>query len=320
MMFVLLMLSPLMDVKDFFINDYNFVASKKVTQTIKDNYLPFKMSEDRMRYIQDVLKEEGQINTDARPIAYFYDILLWSSQFNTVFKKVFLRLQHVPRGYFFLLPVLIFVLGFILKKFFQTSVLTLSVMTTGFSEIIFQIIIVLAFQSLYGYAYYKIGLIVASFMCGLVIGSFTAITLIKRCSQKVFSIYKCVQGGIMLYPLILPGLFILFRNIESAKNSEFLFASVFASLPVIAGFMGGMQYPLAVFIQKEILGQDGEITVLAGLTYSADVFGAMLGALLTATILVPLLGINTLAYLCAAINCAVLILLLLTKENRPQMS
>ena len=121
-----------------------------------------------------------------------------------------------------------------------------------------------------------------------------------------------------------------------------VFASVFATLPAIAGFIGGLQYPLAThLVHSYTLGkyktrrvrkiteshtlrvllrgrrrrfsrhseEEKGATRPAGALYALDAFGAALGALLTGVFFIPLYGIFAVAFLCVAINGAVFILL-----------
>ncbi|MCK5492571.1 MAG: hypothetical protein KAJ14_05625, partial [Candidatus Omnitrophica bacterium] len=176
---------------------------------------------------------------------------------------------------------------------------------------IFQIIVILAFQTLYGYAYYKIGLIMASFMAGLVLGSIAAKKVILNSNERVLKFYKFAQGGICLYPFILPFVFIFFRDTVTLQRFTGLFAGTFAVLPVIAGFVGGFQYPLALHLCYSLSKKKSKTTSeSAGFLYAIDVLGATIGALITGTILIPLVGINAVAFLCAGINTAVFLLLL----------
>ena len=46
------------------------------TQYVREYYLPFKVSPDRLAVLDEALKEEGLLNTDLRPVAYFFDIVL----------------------------------------------------------------------------------------------------------------------------------------------------------------------------------------------------------------------------------------------------
>ena len=52
----------------------------------------------------------------------------------------------------------------------------LAIGSTGFSEIVFQVVVIISFQVLYGYVYYKLGLILTSFMIGLVLGMMDPMT------------------------------------------------------------------------------------------------------------------------------------------------
>ena len=89
------------------------------------------------------------------------------------------------------------------------------------------------------------------------------------------------------------------------------FSSTFALLPFIAGFIGGFQYPLATHL-LHVRGSPKRIgsASVAGFLYGIDVFGATVGALVTGTVLIPLLGINVIAGFCAVLNGAVFVLLM----------
>ena len=283
------------------------------TKFVSENYLPFKLSDDRLDYINNILKEEGRINTDTYPIAYLYDIVLWSTHFNLTFKNVFQKFQQLSFTHYLLIPLFVFFLGLFVKRFKPGFALTLSIITTGFSEIIFQIIVIIAFQVLYGYAYYKIGLILSSFMAGLSFGSIYARRLIMNSPEKIKGFYRCAQCGISVYPLVLPIVFIAFRDVLIMPNLIGIFATVFALLPIISGFLGGMQYPLAVYLlnQKKSKSKNINIASSAGFLYAMDVWGACIGSLVVGLFLIPLLGINNVAYLCALLNFVVLLLLVL---------
>lgn len=279
-------------------------------QYVREYYLPFKLSDDRILYIEEALKKEGALNTDMHPIAYLYDIVLWSTHFNTTFKNLVAKIQGIKFYHLLAVPLLIFLGGWGMRKVAPTSPVTLSIMTTGFSEIIFQVVVILAFQTLYGYAYYKIGLIMASFMGGLCLGTVMARRVIARCPGNIPKIYKITQLAIVLYPLLLPLVFVVFRDASTTQRLAGVLATVFATLPVIAGTIGGLQYPLATHIIHQSNANKGEGAAgTAGFLYAVDVFGATIGALVTGMFLIPLLGIYAVALLCAVINGVVFILL-----------
>lgn len=280
------------------------------TKYVREYYLPYKLSPDRIFYVEEALKEDGAINTDTHPVAYLYDIILWSTHFDTAFKHFITKFQGVKFYHLLILPLLVLGIGLLAKKLSPVSPVTLSIMTTGFSEIIFQLIVIIAFQTLYGYAYYKIGLIMASFMGGLVLGSLMAQRIIDRMPSDIPKIYKMTQLAVCLYPLLLPVVFVVFRDAAVTERLAGIFAGTFALLPVVAGFIGGLQYPLAAHLLYLFNRDRGEPAARsAGFLYAVDVLGAMGGALITGTLLIPLFGIPAVAVLCAVLNGVVWILL-----------
>jgi spermidine synthase len=281
------------------------------TQYVREYNLPYRLSPDRIREIDRILEQPGQLNTDAHPIAYLYDIILWSTHFDDRLSGVMKKLQAVKAGHILIiLPLLILMAGAAITKVRPTFPVTLSIMATGFSEIIFQVLVILAFQTLYGYAYYRIGLIIASFMAGLVGGSLLARRLLAIRYPTIRNVYLLAQGAICGYPLLIPWVFVAFRDSQRLQQFPQVFAVTFGLLPVIAGFLGGLQYPLAVKIVNDYKSKaTGKVTQIAGLLYGLDIFGATVGALIAGTVLIPLFGITTLAYICAVINATVLVLL-----------
>lgn len=278
------------------------------TKYVSEYYLPFKLSEDRVSYIEKVLKEEGSTNTDTRPIAYLYDIVLWSTHFNTTFKEIIQKVEGIKPSFLPIPFLFLLFIGWLRTRYDPTFPITASIVTTGLSEMMFQLIVILAFQTLYGFAYYKIGFIMASFMVGLVLGVLAAKKLNAFPTDSILRIYRFSQLGICIYPLLLPFLFIVFRDTVISRHFMGLFASTFATLPVIAGFLGGVQYPLAIRLLHTLkLKENGKIVRLAGLLYAADVLGASVGALVTGALLIPLWGITAVAYFCAVLNAIVLI-------------
>ncbi len=281
------------------------------TKYVREYYVPFQLSADRVFYIEDVLRKRGEVNTDAHPVAYLYDIVLWSTQFNTAFKNMVDKILWIKLSHLLVVPLVIFGLGWVIQRTSPTAPVSLSIMTTGFSEIIFQVIVILAFQTLYGYAYYKIGLIMASFMAGLVGGSFIARGMMKEAPARILRTYKWVQLSICLYPAALPFVFAVFRDAPVAQRFVPGFATAFALLPFVAGLIGGLQYPLALQLMDR-KRRKGSVTESAGFLYAIDVLGATLGALLAGMFLIPLWGIYAVAFFCASINTAVLVLLCFT--------
>ncbi len=310
---------------------------KLKTQYVSEFYLPFRLNPMRLKYLDDVLQDPPpgtQLNYDLRPIAYFYDMLLWTAQFQQrsaggrlITSLIKLRPLHIVLGI-----VLIIGLGFLWQRRHPTTGIILAIGTTGFSEILFQIIVILAFQVLYGYVYYKLSLILASFMVGLVLGSWSIRRLIPRfrsvqekgapenrsghaalsavhsISYSPLHLYRWTQLAICLYPLLLIGVIWSLHQSGGRLPSWIPVQSLFAFLPVVAGFIGGFQFPLASYLCLETGGKAGQV---AGGLYGVDLLGSCAGALLGALVFVPILGLFTTCWLVTLLNFGVLLLLLL---------
>jgi len=191
----------------------------------------------------------------------------------------------------------LFLIALLMQKLKRPSFkmpVALSVGTTGMSEIAFQIIVILAFQFLYGYVYYKIGIILTSFMIGLVLGSFFINKHLGRIKDER-ALYLKIQALICAYPLILPLIFT--KPIPEIS---------FAMLPIIAGFLGGAQFPLA---NKICLRSAKDVGKTTGGLYGIDLLGACIGGLLVGLLLIPILGIIQTCIFLFVINTLVLILL-----------
>ena len=282
------------------------------TTYVREYYLASKLSEDRMDYLQRALNNVGNVrkNTDFYPISYFYDMILWSTYFSFRFSKflmVFTPKLLLGITIFFFISLFFVFLKRRHSQRFQKEVALLALGTTGLSEISFEILIVLAFQIIYGYLYYQIGIIITAFMLGLSFGSMYITRRLERISNP-YKTYTVVQWLVFVYPLILLISFKVFSCLPSTKTLNAIGANIFAILPFVAGFIGGVQYPL---VNKIYCVQKHFVSKSAGITYSIDLFGSFLGALVLSSFFVPILGIQNTCLLLVALNGISLILLII---------
>ena len=186
----------------------------------------------------------------------------------------------------------------------------MSVMTTGFAEIIFQIAVLISFQVIYGYVFYKLGVIITSFMVGLAIGGWLIARYMPRIKDDM-ALFRWTQVSICIYPLILPVVFLWLSRAEGAVSSWLGSNVIFPFLPVVAGVIGGIQFPLA---NKMYLEDRERLGAVAGLSYGLDLLGACAGSFLAAAFFVPVLGIFQTCFLAALVNLTVMAALLLNGE------
>jgi len=194
-----------------------------------------------------------------------------------------------------------------------------SIGTTGLASMALEIVLIFAFQNLYGYVYERIGMIIAMFMFGLVIGSFAANRLLKRIGTSsgrassagspiamlrrlivLDSLMALLAAGV---PLVLAQL----AGLRGPAAAIGLVEPVVFGLVLLAGVVGGAAFPLAgqVYLQ-----QAAGIGRAAGAVEAADHAGACAGALVTGVALVPVLGLASACLLIASIKLLAVGLLL----------
>jgi spermidine synthase len=276
------------------------------TKFVSEHFLLDRLSPIRTEYLENAIYGEGgsqtipsemsRINYDLKPISYFYNTILWSKQFQSIEKPVFLFLSKIKPFWFIGTVVLIFALGFLICiiKRSRLSNLTLSaIFMAGFTSIFLEILIVLSFQIFYGYIYSKIGLILTLFMLGLALGAFL---IQKRAGQKRINFKSLIL--IQLFQVILIS-FLLFIVLYFSQISppEFLVEGFLLLVITLSGIIGGMEFTLAnhLFLEKKT-------TKRAGTGYSIDLFGSSLSSILASAILIPLLGIPTTLMMLLVIN------------------
>ena len=148
--------------------------------------------------------------------------------------------------------------------------------------------IIFAFQSVYGYVYSKIGILLALCLFGIGMGSYLSDKYIAK-SANIFRMTKIIIFLNLIYIILLP---FLFRFI--LKN-PFYTVSIFYLLIFIAGVYVGVLFPLVVkgygIVNEQQIGK----------FYAIDLFGAMLGTILVSLIFIPIFGIINSCYLAAGI-------------------
>jgi len=278
-------------------------------------FLPSELSEERIASFRKRLSDVEGIrvlkNSDFKPIAYYYDMILWSSHFTRGMARIF----NYVKPFHIYAAVALLCLGLLLPAFsgpvakrFPGWHILACVGTTGFAEMTFQIVILLAFQIIYGYVYYKLGIIMTSYMAGLILGSLYVNKRLDKIRDGV-GLFKKTQVYVFIYPLILPFVFSVFGGSENETLLAFGSAVVFPALPFIAGAIGGFQFPLANSIY--LVSAGAKPAYSGGLTYALDLFGAFVGACVVTAFLIPLAGLVGTCLIAASLNLTGLVLIMI---------
>ena len=314
------------DTGDYLTDDYAILEERSLERRldlkyVRGYYLADRMQRSRIDYLRRMLETAPRVrlNLDFHPICYFYDMVFWSSYFSGESGGWFTRLlmaSLIMRWWWFLLPVGLSLLLFPVFRVRRTNTrgawVLWPVMTSGFSEIVFQVVVLLSFQIFYGYVYYKLGIILTLFMVGLVLGGgvITAILPRIRDEDRLFFI---TQIAICLYPLLLPMVFYLLTSSPGEMTRQLGENIIFPALPVVAGFIGGFQLPLAGRIYLRGRKRMG---LVSGLTYGFDLLGACLGAIVISALVLPILGVAATCYAVFFLNLTSLIIIHAYRGNR----
>ncbi|MFP3870754.1 MAG: fused MFS/spermidine synthase [Syntrophobacteria bacterium] len=279
---------------------------------VQDYYILWDLSRPRQQSFMEMIgrADESSVNTDLNPRAYFYNLLLWGSQYSPLVLKLFGALSQRIIWYgLIVLCALTAVLSWALRqrepspRLLKMRILY-AVGVFGLTEISLEIVIVFAFQIFFGYLYYKIGLLVTFYMVGLALGSFTLSYYPKRREAQMRALI-IVQSILALFCLAL-ALTVLSFHKEPAVHEHFLYREAFTLMSLAAGFLGGTHFPLAnrLFVEQ----RDG-VGRTAGLIYAVDLLGSFLGSLTVGLLLIPIAGIlQSLAILAVANVTAILLL------------
>ncbi len=284
------------------------------TRLLTDFHIRYKLDKARANWLLNSLDQvpEGRINQDLSPSGLFYDISLWSALVSHRFEGVF-KLMGKANLWVFLIPLAIFMVAFFavrrrIPKLGAASV-AVTIVTTGFAGMAFDMVLILAFQSLYGYVYQMIALLTAVFMVGLAIGSTMMTRIMSRVTNNRSLLIK-LESLILAYSILVPVILVVFHSHLGEPVIFALVQAVILFLSLVSGVLVGSEFPLA---NKIYLKGRGRVGKVAGGLYACDLLGAWVGALAVSIWLIPVLGIvNT----CILIACLKVVSLVLVVTSR----
>jgi spermidine synthase len=281
------------------------------TRWVSAPYLKYIFTTDRFPQIRRELEgeESAKLNRDLEPICYYYDMALWLSQFYSGLSGFFHQASLLSLWW----VVVPLALAVVVLRWKRGGTVPMVMAFTGFAEMTVEMVVLLAFQALHGYVYYEVSLIVAAFMVGAALGGGVMNRLIaamrtpdaagssalgkgRGWARRPLRVLIMAQGVAMLYALFLPSALLKATALPLPNLS-------FPLITLLAGFLGGMDFPLAAELTRGSVGR------VAGLIYGADLVGACLGAFLSSALLIPVLGIPQTCYTVALLSLAGVMLL-----------
>lgn len=282
-------------------------------------YIEYRLHERWLRWFNQAMeRNEIHINSDFRPLGVFFNLSYWNALFSPYLSGIF----QLAEGLSLKLAIgvvagfaLLFTILFKVRPKASILALPYAIATSGFGGMIFDLSIIFTFQTLYGYLYYQIGLLVTTFMVGVAAGSFFIIRRLDRIKKDTL-VFLITELCFICFALFLPFVFLIPSRYIEKQLIYVLIYAIFLTMSFLSGVLVGLQFPVATKIHLSISPKGGSLGHTAGLLYGADLFGGYLGGLLGGVILLPILGLRESCLIVAIIKGSSFLLFLLFTKMR----
>ncbi len=258
--------------------------------------------------------DEYRINEDFRPVGVFYSLVYWNEKFSPSFNRIFRQSEKISptllAGIFLVFFLLFLFISFRVRNSLKPA-LTLCIVSTGFAGMLFDLILIFAFQVLYGYIFYWLGLLVTAFMAGVMVGGLWMTALLKKVESSVSAIVV-IELVLIVFAFLLPFIFSKAAPLLVYPWFDFILRAVFLILSLISGMLVGGEFPL---VNREYLKISPSISGTAGLLYSSDLWGGWLGGILGGVVLLPVLGLMQTSLVIIMFKTSSLLLLVIAAKR-----
>jgi predicted membrane-bound spermidine synthase len=240
------------------------------------------------------------MNTDNDPVTYYYDLLLWnkflqeSNLFFSSITRFWIYTASAVASGFMLLLILLHRKRPEKQK---RTALAVIIFVCGMTGMALNLLFLLNFQEAFGSIYEMVGAMIAANMLGLTLGVLGASRLLKKYDQKSLLLPALI--ALICLVLLLPNL------LNVLLRAQLIPATLFAT--VLSGGLIGVLFGI---VNRWYLKSSSN----AGSVYAFDVFGSSLGALTTCSVLLPVLGIQGVAYFLSLLLVPALLTMMLLPE------
>lgn len=221
----------------------------------------------------------ARVNRDDRPIACHYNLTWWLRSFHPRAAAFMARLERTDWRWGAGLAVLA-ALGLAARARGPGAGLWAKGIGS-FSLMGFELVLLLAYQSLRGHLHYRLALLLAALMLGMALGTLAGTRRGGRPGPRTLSV---LHAGMAVYALALGGVL----RWMAATGSLPWMEGLFVALAVAAGTLAGCQFPAAngVYVARAARAGGGRL----GAVYAVDVAASSAGALLVGLWALPVLG------------------------------
>jgi len=283
------------------------------TRLVTPDYIAVRFERERAAWLHDVLgSTAARINGDFSPMGLYYNMAFHSRLFSPQMKVLFDLVGRISLTAAIAATFVLMLFLLLLTGKYPASAVPLVISGTGFSAMIFELLLFFSFQVLYGNVYYLAGVLTAAFMGGIAAGSLLVTCLFPRFKNDR-RLLLAIEGGLVIFALLLAMLFAFLARTTWATSP--LVYLLLLLLLIMAGFLTGMEFPLAVRLHaRRGISSISPTEMSAGLIYGADLAGGFIGGLLGGTLLLPVLGFANCCFLVAVLKAGTFLIAALARE------
>ncbi len=310
------------------------MANKGITTSmISPNYLNHLFQNYRKEWYREQIGDiSTAVNTDLYPLLLFYNISYWNSKVAPLSHKFFQNIAHLNyKLIVFIMAVITVILLLLIMCMKYNSLkitMPLTIITSGFSGMIFDLSLIYLFQIYFGYVFAWIGMLFVAYMMGAAGGALRSKRIINYNKKADMNTHRedpaLLEGKYLsktptkyynsllsydLYIVLFTLIIIITANyIRPILTLHPLFFLIF---PFSGGYIIGAQFPLAV---EGYFRTTGNFNNSASILYSADLVGGFLGGITGGIVLLPFFGLTNTMYFVLAVKAFSLIALSLGKK------
>lgn len=256
------------------------------TTYINPAYLKYTLSKERLSSFSEQLKtcRYTTINSDYNIRGYLSHFTLWNPVSGEVVYLIFQKLKKVKYVIISLLMISMIIMNVVVFRKKTERKLIWELMIAGGISISLEIIILLLYQIVYGSLYSGMAIIFGLYMLGLAGGSYYLRNKVKQpfwTSPRTFYLGFVIIAVLLYLPMFLN--ITLYQSMVLFRINQYFF------LPTIIFLTGFITGGFFAFITHRYYTSGKQ--KMPGITYAADLIGAVPAALFISTFLIPAMGV-----------------------------
>lgn len=274
------------------------------TRLISLPHLTYRLDPEKIQWLHSEIKtSRAKTNHDLAPMGLYYALAFDNALHNPSSKNIFRGLEKYGPASFLMLSAGLAAAAFAFRKRRSTVPVLFVTLTTGFSVMVLELLLIFVYQVRSGYVFHEIGMLITMLMTGMATGALTARTFSKKFLTPVRALAGA-ETALAAVCLVVPALFLMPGAFQKLDQLSLRF--LFFTLLFVSGFFAGIEFPVAVGVYGKMRSPGRAV----GPIYGVDLVGGFMGGIAGGFFLFPLVGLTkTCLFLFAIKGCGILMLL-----------